>query len=413
MKQSALSFLAEIDPQQKEKLFAQLETIDHDIEENSIFPFVQMKTIHFARFIVLNEKGNYPPYLAFFSNYDGNLDDHLKEVISESKDGFITIFGACKNFPVGADVQSYIDFIKKHSGYRSFFYRGTWGRSVDQIRKEELARKHAENFLDKDEELRNAPLGYIVQKIKNSLNDASLFKKFPVVQRPRLGIFKIILLAIIVLLLLPLLIPLLILFVVILRVIEESEKRNRDIPVSDYDHTVDLKKQEDKSKLVQNQITHLVDIKKGWFRLLTLRLVLEAIYFLARVYYNKGKLGNISTIHFARWVIIDNGKRLLFTSNFDGSWESYLSDFVDRAAVGLTAVWSNTVGFPKAKFLAFKGAQDEQRFKSWTRNNQIRTQVWYSAYKDLTVKNINNSTAINESLRNVKHDELSDLLNLY
>ena len=35
----------------------------------------------------------------------------------------------------------------------------------------------------------------------------------------------------------------------------------------------------------------------------------------------------ISTIHFARWVVIDNDQRLLFTSNFDGSWETYLRDF--------------------------------------------------------------------------------------
>jgi hypothetical protein len=34
----------------------------------------------------------------------------------------------------------------------------------------------------------------------------------------------------------------------------------------------------------------------------------------------------IGTVHFARWVIIDNGRRLLFDSKFDGSVDQYLTD---------------------------------------------------------------------------------------
>ncbi len=90
-------------------------------------------------------------------------------------------------------------------------------------------------------------------------------------------------------------------------------------------------------------------------------------------------------------MIIDRGRRLLFFSNYDGSWVNYLGDFIDKAAAGLTAVWSNTLGCPKAHGLYSAGATDEQRFKSWTRDHQIVTQVWYSAYEELTVDNINNT----------------------
>lgn len=410
MKQSALSFISEIDPSKKTNLLQTLEAISEDVEENSFFPFASMTTIHFARFIVLEDTAVYPPYLVFFSNYDGELNAHIQEIIHESKDGFESIFSACKNFPDKRDTQLYINFIKQHANYRSYFYRGTWGRSVEQIRHEEQSRLHTENFLDEHSTLRNDPLGLIVKKIKNSLSDASLLKEFPTVIRPKLSTWKVILIALLILPFLFVLLPLIIAFILLIRIREIRDKQ-QEAPISDFNHTVGLKEQEDAS--VQNQITHLVDLKPGWIRRITLTLVLEAVYYSARVYYNKGKLGNISTIHFARWVIIDKGKRLLFTSNFDGSWESYLSDFVDRAAIGLTAVWSNTVGFPRTKFLALKGARDEQRFKSWTRNNQIPTQVWYSAYKDLTVKNVNRSTEINDSLFDVQHNHLADQLSRY
>jgi len=62
-----------------------------------------------------------------------------------------------------------------------------------------------------------------------------------------------------------------------------------------------------------------------------------------------GYLGSMRTIHFAHWTLVGNGDRLLFLSNFDGSWQSYLDDFVDKAHGGLTLAWGNCVGFPRTK----------------------------------------------------------------
>jgi hypothetical protein len=91
---------------------------------------------------------------------------------------------------------------------------------------------------------------------------------------------------------------------------------------------------------------------------------------------------------------------VLFFSNFDGSWERYLGDFVDQVHAGLTSVWSNTEGFPKTCFLLGRGATDEERFKAWTRAHQIPTQLWYSAYPSLTVPNISRNGLICEGLVN-------------
>jgi hypothetical protein len=101
-------------------------------------------------------------------------------------------------------------------------------------------------------------------------------------------------------------------------------------------------------------------------------------------------------------MIIDGGERLMFFSNFDGSWERYLGDFVDQAHNGLTAVWSNTIGFPPTKGLVNEGASNVDVFKAWTRQYQIRTQVWYSAYPTSTVTNIRNAIALREEISAVE-----------
>ena len=43
-------------------------------------------------------------------------------------------------------------------------------------------------------------------------------------------------------------------------------------------------------------------------------------------------------------------------------------------------------------------AEDEQRFKSFGRNAQHRTGVWYAAYPDLSVQNIQRNARIREGL---------------
>jgi hypothetical protein len=107
-----------------------------------------------------------------------------------------------------------------------------------------------------------------------------------------------------------------------------------------------------------------------------------------------GQLGGIPTIHFAKWLLIDDDRRLLFFSNYDGSWESYLGDFIDQAAEGLNVAWSCTREYPKTKLLAYEGAKDEESFKGWGRDCQMPTQVFYSAYPDLSIQAINNNTWI-------------------
>ena len=154
----------------------------------------------------------------------------------------------------------------------------------------------------------------------------------------------------------------------------------------------------DENRFFQNQLSNITVLKPGAFRAKLLEGVFYALQLLAPTVYNKGKLGDIPTIHFARWVMIDHGRRVLFFSNFDSSWQSYLGDFIDKASSGLTAVWSNTVGYPRTRDLLYAGSEDADTFKAWARHCQIRTQVWYSAYPGLSIRNVNDNTVIRRGL---------------
>jgi hypothetical protein len=148
----------------------------------------------------------------------------------------------------------------------------------------------------------------------------------------------------------------------------------------------------------QNALSNVVEVKGGIFRNLLLRVVLFAINTLARAYFVDGKLGSIPSIHAAHWYLLDGGKRLAFVSNYDSSWESYLGDFIDQASSGLTAVWSNTKGYPRTLLLLFAGSRAGDRFKAWSHHIQVETLVWYAAYPSLSIVNVNNNTKLRRGL---------------
>src|SRR6266487_1625244 len=100
-------------------------------------------------------------------------------------------------------------------------------------------------------------------------------------------------------------------------------------------------------------------LKPGMFRRLTIAAVLVVIDYTARHIFNRGKLGRVTTIHFARWVFLDGGRRVLFLSNYDGSLESYMDDFINKVGFGLNVVFSNGIGYPRTNWLLCDGCKDE------------------------------------------------------
>ena len=155
-------------------------------------------------------------------------------------------------------------------------------------------------------------------------------------------------------------------------------------------------------------------MKPGWLRRFTLRVSLWATVQMVGRFFRAGYIGDLGTIHFARWIIVPGTGDLLFLSNYGGSWESYLEDFITKAHSGLTGIWSNTVGFPRASYLFMDGATDGDRFKRWARRQQIPTEFWYSGYPDVTTANIRTNAAIRQGLgAAMTEDEAKSWLSLF
>jgi deferrochelatase/peroxidase EfeB len=164
----------------------------------------------------------------------------------------------------------------------------------------------------------------------------------------------------------------------------------------------------------QNHMISITQRKPGWVRWFTSRLAFWVIGLAATNYFKPGFLSDIATIHFARWVTIPNSRDLLFMSNYGGSWESYLEDFITKSHEGLTGIWSNTVGFPKTENLFLLGATDGDRFKRFARHSMVPTRFWYSAYPDTTTDNIRSNAAIRAGLSGVMtEDEAINWLALF
>ena len=164
----------------------------------------------------------------------------------------------------------------------------------------------------------------------------------------------------------------------------------------------------------QNHLAALSVMKPGWIRRFTLRVSLWATVQLVGGSFRAGYIGDLGTINFARWIMVPGTDDLLFLSNYGGSWESYLEDFITKAHSGLTGIWSNTVGFPRASYLFMDGATDGDRFKRWARRQQVPTAFWYSAYPDVTTANIRTNGAIRQGLgAAMTDDEAQSWLSLF
>jgi hypothetical protein len=130
-----------------------------------------------------------------------------------------------------------------------------------------------------------------------------------------------------------------------------------------------------------------------------MRSVLSLIGYGTRHLFTKDSLAGVKTIHFARWIPLDGGRRVVFASNFDGSVESYNNDFIDIVSWGLNLVFSNGHGYPRTRWLVLEGATREQEFKDYLRRHQIPTPVWYSAYPELTAANVARNSRLRSGLR--------------
>lgn len=448
--------------------------LSHLIPEGSPFiEFRRLTTVHFLRWVLLEPArdaagGPIKASLAFSTDYDGPLEEHVNELVVVAEPALRTIYSFCDPSPGDGSLQ---DYLLSHRRPEAAFYRGHPGRSTQQIltidnQSEEELRLVLEAELDQVAARGVASPPIIVERLREATGRRG-WKSAPSSGRPaEIATRTLVLVALAGVTLLALLygvgtyffegIPARVLFTVSVPIVafacfaallnmldriehgREQRLVQREGPPQQVDGAIDpyvadrsearlrtVTELEDRGPLVQNQMTHVVNVKPGLVRLVLLRAVLATGNFLTHTLFVRGILTGIATIHFARWILIDDNRRLLFFSNYDFSWESYLGDFIDQASDGLTGIWCNTTLFPRARihtvtglvrlivlvlrFLPWfswlpavgvfeGGARREQEFKRWTRDHQVPTQVWYSAYPRLSVTNVNGNTEIARGL---------------
>ena len=65
--------------------------------------------------------------------------------------------------------------------------------------------------------------------------------------------------------------------------------------------------------------------------------------------------------------------RVLFVSNYDGSHQSYMDDFINKVGWGLNLVFSNGVGCPRTRWLISAARASSSKFKHYQRRHQMPT----------------------------------------
>ena len=405
--QSALTIVVPVDVAQKPALHALLLRAGADPAGNDLVPFGRLPGTHFGRLLILDEATDLRgaplrPLLMLMADVDGPADAYLERLVEVAGDGLDRLFGACDGYP--SDRPGSADrlaFLRAHLIKNDAVYVNTIGRTVEQIRQEAQLREAIQGFLDRAErELAGRDPRAVRDAIRRFIAGQPSLRwarrpapKLSLLERLRktahlLGV------PLALLPFTPLILAAAPLYAVLLRLHEMRDLAPHLKP--DPEHVARLADRED--HFPQNQFSVIGFLKPGPFRLFTAIVLLFGTNYGTRHLFNRASLAGIKTIHFARWVFLDDRRRLLFTSNYDGSHESYMDDFIDKIDWGLNIIFSNGYGYPKTRWLVLGGCRDEIAFKDLQRRHMIPTQVWFSAHPWLTALNVENNARIREGL---------------
>jgi hypothetical protein len=407
--QSAVTIVTPIPAGRLGDLQALLESAGQRPADNELVPFGSFANIHFGRFFILPQSTDpqgrtYPAYLIFLADVDGPADAFVLQLVGACGNGLHTIYQHCDGYPGRAGLR---DYLREHAVKAAASYVNTVGRTVTQVHQEARLHDSIRQFLDASQPaFRTKSPRQVRAAIQEFVerNPSLAWARQPLAQADVAYLvnekLQLALVGAVGILLFPAILFGAPLYLALLRW-HETHDGARDV-VPDDALIQKLAAQEDHG--VQNPFTSAGFLKSGLFRKLTGSMVLWGTDFLARYVFNHANLIGVKTIHFARWVFLDDRRRLFFASNYDGSLENYMDDFIDKIAWGLNVVFSNGVDYPATHFLVLDGARNEQVFKRFNLTHQLVTPVWYAAYQGLTALNIDNNAQIRAGLYGAMND---------
>ena len=401
--QSAVFLQVYVLPEKLKELTTLLNSGGNPVKPGGFFDFGKLNTVHFARWIIAPPTPKFKASLIYSGNVDGSIDDHLKDLARLFPLELQSIFKLCEGFDSSKNqTEQYLfNFLKKHFQKTPTFYIGAPNRSVDQILKEAELHDDIRSFVKKNQTTWKS-IKEAEEEIKKHLSSPKFDWARQPGGKPKKNGFKMILFLVLLLVLL----PFILLGVLGIFLFYEWREKSFDKSIDQVslEELKELKSQED--IIFQNQLSQVFETKSG-LRKVMLKFMLWATNFAAKHWFVDGDLMGTPTIHFARWVFIDNGKRFVFFSNFDGSYDGYLGDFVDNNGWGLNAIYSAAQGYPKTRFMFSGGSYKISEFMGWGRLTQVPTPIWYSAYPWYGLQQIVSKSHLRNELfdTNPKSDE--------
>jgi hypothetical protein len=404
-----LTVLVPICQGEEESLRAILRPIGDDIRGKRLdarvgvprVDFPRSRRIHFARFAILADpdRGLDRKRLLYSANYDGELEDHLSELMAITSD-MDAIWGRCEGY---AGVGAFPTFVREHTHEPDTFYIAFRSETADSIRDAIAIRRRKQTPGDADSSGAPAVRGRSSRSIAGTLE--RLVRALPIAVDVfsavmQLGVLDVVRGAQQIVASLnryPL-------FRVLNRLTGNRMPSRKspyssvwldncampaplvpgDEVTSESDRQTPPTFREDVVR--QNQLTLVTVVRPGHIR--RVRAVTAAIDSYSKRLAPPGSLIGISTIHFVKWLVIDDGRRLMMVSDYDGSWESYIDEFAEMILSGLDALWETSYDYPP------DGARDLPAFKRFLRSHQVPSEVFFSAYPDQTVLNIVNDQAL-------------------
>jgi hypothetical protein len=378
---------------------------------NAVIPFGEFDTVHFARLVILDDQtvgdseaygmptATYPRYLAFLGDVDGDGRTFLTELAKRSSRGLRAIFSCCEGFDAASDL---LVWMRAHTAPSVAGYVNWSGRTVRAAREEADLREalvscigdDTPTFMDRTPREVHALLKRFVG-VQVANGSLTLTPESPTPISCRLAdIAHLIGVPLLLFVFSPILVIVAVVLLVRLRRLEKTDPEICPRPSAV--HAEKLAVLEDRG--ATNQFTAMGSLKPGIARRWITTFLLWIVDYAARHFYTRGRLARVRSIHFARWVFLDKKKRLLFASNYDGSLESYMDDFINKVGFGLNLSFSNGIGYPRTNWLILDGCKDERKFKDYLRRHQLGSEVWYNAHAGRTAVEMERNTRIRQGL---------------
>ncbi len=433
-----LTISTKIKAGKKEQVLKLLDQMNAEgVGNNSLFPFGKLKTTHFVSWVIIPEEVDpygkaLPERLMLLTSFTGTKKKHIDEVVNTGAVGLKAVYRFCEQFPEDGIVSD--EFLTQYLyqfSIRSTFYTGFQYVTYEEVRQEHRLQEAIQQYLDEQwksgEPLENDPVVWR-RKIQDFVRSRPEFSwaikpyrrswiNFIVLFGPLLLVLLVLAMSIVLSLaaifthtiwtitglsIFTLIFGGLIILLLLLR-IDESRPFESIKPVS-YARIHEIVSRE--KHIVKNELTVVGAVKKGFIRRFFLAFTLRFVSLI------RG-LGYIPTVHTARWLQDDEGRRIIFIANFDNTSEGYAHDFVDskKRTRNLNLIFGHGRGFPPTRYAVLGGGKDRKQYITAVRANQKITQLWYSTFPNLSILNIDNNHEIRKGLfGKLKTQEIEDWL---